>query len=165
MPTDDISWLVLAIAAVAALGLILLVARRRSSGRLIGGASSPASTQVETPRRATAPAPDAVTTLALAGDASLHGVRGYDTLTDVERAQMPWLVGQMTSEATKQTGAEIAKDPMARQRLGEAIVAALIELREVEETEINLPYLVADASGPKHYRRQLTRIEAEAAEC
>ena len=162
MPTDDISWLLLAAMVVAALGLGLLMARRRAAGRLVGAPTSP---RAETPRHATTAVSAGGPPLASAGDAAFQGLRGYDTLSDIERAQMPWLVGQMTSEATQQTGAEIAKDPMARQRLGEAVVAALIELRKVEATEINLPYLVADASGPKHYRRQLTRIEAEAAEC
>src|SRR6185295_6459922 len=126
--------------------------------------ASATSSRIETLGTAPTHEPEADQPLVLAGDPALHGLRGYDRLSDIERARMPWLVGQITGEATQETGIEIAHDPLARQRLGEAIVAALIELRKVEATEINLPYLAADASGPRHYRRTLDRIEAEAAE-
>ncbi len=69
-----------------------------------------------------------------------------------------WLV----EEFKKETGIDLSKDPMAMQRLKEAAEKAKIELSSVMETEINLPFITADASGPKHLIKKLTRAKFEA---
>src|ERR1700684_513103 len=61
----------------------------------------------------------------------------------------------------KETGVDVSKDQMALQRLKEAAEKAKIELSTVLETEINLPFLTADASGPKHMNVKLTRARLE----
>ncbi len=68
-----------------------------------------------------------------------------------------WLV----EEFKKETGIDLSKDPMAMQRLKEAAEKAKIELSSVMETEINLPFITADASGPKHLIKKLTRAKFE----
>jgi len=62
----------------------------------------------------------------------------------------------------KDTGIDISKDRMALQRLKEAAEKAKIELSTTHETEINLPYITADASGPKHLSMKLSRSKLEA---
>ena len=61
----------------------------------------------------------------------------------------------------KETGIDISKDPMALQRLKEAAERAKIELSQTLETEINLPFITADASGPKHLVTKITRAQLE----
>jgi molecular chaperone DnaK len=61
----------------------------------------------------------------------------------------------------KEQGLDLSKDPMALQRLKEAAEKAKIELSSSEQTEINLPYVTADASGPKHLNIKLTRAKLE----
>ena len=68
-----------------------------------------------------------------------------------------WLV----EEFKKETGIDLSQDPMAMQRLKEAAEKAKIELSSVMETEINLPFITADASGPKHLIKKLTRAKFE----
>src|SRR6202045_2127452 len=68
-----------------------------------------------------------------------------------------WLVQEFKNE----TGVDVSKDQMALQRLKEAAEKAKIELSTVLETEINLPFLTADASGPKHMNVKLTRARLE----
>ncbi len=60
-----------------------------------------------------------------------------------------------------ETGIDLRQDPVALQRLKDAAERAKIELSSIEETEISLPFLSADASGPKHMNRLLTRRELE----
>lgn len=60
-----------------------------------------------------------------------------------------------------ESGVDLSKDSMAMQRLNEAVEKAKIELSTVTETDINLPYITADQSGPKHLNRKLTRAELE----
>ncbi|MCD6356751.1 MAG: molecular chaperone DnaK [Anaerolineaceae bacterium] len=67
----------------------------------------------------------------------------------------------LIEEFTKETGMDIKKDRQALQRLREAAEKAKIELSTMMETEINLPYLTADASGPKHLVTKLTRSKLE----
>lgn len=64
-------------------------------------------------------------------------------------------------EFKKQNSVDISKDPLATQRIKEAAEKAKIELSSTTETEINLPYLTADASGPKHLQMKLTRSKLE----
>ncbi len=72
------------------------------------------------------------------------------------------LVDHLAEEFRKQTGVDLRKDPMALQRLKEAAEKAKIELSSNMETSINLPFITADASGPKHLQTSLTRSKFEA---
>lgn len=67
----------------------------------------------------------------------------------------------LTTEFKKDTGVDLSKDPLALQRLKEAAEKAKIELSSLMETEINLPYITADATGPKHLNVRLTRAKLE----
>ncbi len=67
----------------------------------------------------------------------------------------------LVEEFKKDQGVDLIKDPMAMQRLKEAAEKAKIELSTVTETEINLPYITADASGPKHLNLRLSRAKFE----
>ncbi len=71
------------------------------------------------------------------------------------------LVEYITNEFKADTGIDISKDKMAVQRVREAAEKAKIELSSTLETEINLPYVSADASGPKHLAMKLTRAKLE----
>jgi molecular chaperone DnaK len=72
---------------------------------------------------------------------------------NIDQRIIDWLV----TEFKKDTGVDVSRDQMALQRLKEAAEKAKIELSTVLETEINLPFLTADASGPKHMNIKLTR--------
>ena len=76
---------------------------------------------------------------------------------NLDQRIIDWLV----QEFKKETGVDVSKDQMALQRLKEAAEKAKIELSAVLETEINLPFLTADASGPKHMNVKLTRARLE----
>ncbi|MEO6729055.1 MAG: molecular chaperone DnaK [Candidatus Dojkabacteria bacterium] len=71
------------------------------------------------------------------------------------------LIDHMIAEFKKEQGIDLKEDPAALQRLKEAAEKAKITLSSSESTEINLPYLTADAKGPKHFRLNLTRSEFE----
>jgi len=71
------------------------------------------------------------------------------------------VIRHLIDEFKKDQGVDLGKDPMAMQRLKEAAEKAKIELSNVTETEINLPYVTADASGPKHLNIRLTRAKFE----
>ena len=72
------------------------------------------------------------------------------------------LMEYFISEFKKDTGNDVSKDKMVLQRLREAAEKAKIELSNVMETEINLPFLTADQTGPKHFVMRLTRSKFEA---
>ncbi|MDF3064809.1 MAG: dnaK2 [Polyangiaceae bacterium] len=76
---------------------------------------------------------------------------------DVDHQVMDWLM----AEFKKDSGIDVSKDKMVIQRLKDAAEQAKIELSNKQETTINLPYLTADASGPKHLQKQLTRAKLE----
>ena len=76
---------------------------------------------------------------------------------DFDQRVMDWLV----DEFRKDQGIDLRKDRMALQRLKEAAERAKIELSSSQETEINLPFVTADASGPKHMVTKLTRAKLE----
>jgi molecular chaperone DnaK len=76
---------------------------------------------------------------------------------DVDHVVMEWLLG----EFKKDTGMDVSKDKMVIQRLKDAAEQAKIELSNVPETQINLPFLTADASGPKHLQKSLSRAKLE----
>jgi molecular chaperone DnaK len=71
------------------------------------------------------------------------------------------IVGWMIQEFKKDQGIDLSSDRQALQRLREAAEKAKIELSQLQETEINLPFVTADASGPKHLQMKLTRSRFE----
>ena len=71
------------------------------------------------------------------------------------------IVDYLSSEFEKESGINIRQDPLAMQRLKEAGEKAKIELSTKQQTEVNLPYITADASGPKHLNINLTRAKLE----
>ena len=89
--------------------------------------------------------------LATNGDTFLGG-------EDFDNRIMDYLV----DEFKKDQGVDLANDPMALQRLKEAAEKAKIELSSSQQTDINLPYITADASGPKHMNIKVTRAKLEA---
>jgi molecular chaperone DnaK len=89
--------------------------------------------------------------LATDGDTHLGG-------DDVDQKIIDWLA----EEFNKEEGIDLRKDPMALQRLKEAAEKAKIELSSSASTEINLPYVTATATGPKHLVRTLSRSKFEA---
>jgi len=76
---------------------------------------------------------------------------------DVDQHIVDWLV----AEFKKEQGIDLSKDKMAIQRLKEAAEKAKIELSQLMETEINLPFVTANESGPKHLQQKLTRSKLE----
>jgi molecular chaperone DnaK len=71
------------------------------------------------------------------------------------------VIEYLTSEFQRESGVDITQDPLAMQRLKEAAEKAKIELSTQQQTEVNLPYITADASGPKHLNIKLTRAKLE----
>ncbi|HEX5788691.1 MAG TPA: molecular chaperone DnaK [Woeseiaceae bacterium] len=71
------------------------------------------------------------------------------------------IIQYLTREFERESGVDITKDPLAMQRLKEASEKAKIELSSQQQTEVNLPYITADASGPKHLNIKLTRAKLE----
>jgi molecular chaperone DnaK len=67
----------------------------------------------------------------------------------------------LVSEFKKSSGIDLSKDPLAKQRLKEAAEKAKLELSSALETEVNLPYITADASGPKHLNIKIERAKLE----
>jgi len=92
----------------------------------------------------------AVEVLATNGDTHLGG-------DNIDQEIMGWLIG----EFKKDTNIDVSKDKMVLQRLKEAAEKAKIELSSSSETEINLPFLTADATGPKHLQVKLSRAKFE----
>ena len=72
------------------------------------------------------------------------------------------LVDYLITEFRKDTGVDLSKDVLALQRLKDAAEKAKIELSSRQETEVNLPYITADATGPKHLNVNVTRAKFEA---
>jgi len=77
---------------------------------------------------------------------------------DFDRRVMDYLI----DEFKKSSGIDLRKDPLAMQRVKEAAEKAKIELSSSQQTDINLPYITADASGPKHLNIKVTRAKLEA---
>ena len=91
-----------------------------------------------------------VEVVSTAGDTHLGG-------DDIDQRVIEWLI----EEFKKDSGIDVSADRMVLQRLKEAAEKAKIELSSAQETEINLPFLTADASGPKHLQIKLTRAKFE----
>lgn len=91
-----------------------------------------------------------VEVLATNGDTHLGG-------DNIDEKLIEWLVLRFKGD----TGIDVSKDPMAMQRLKEAAEKAKIELSSAQQTEINLPFLTADQTGPKHLTVSLTRADFE----
>ena len=72
------------------------------------------------------------------------------------------IIDYIIDEFKKESGVDLSKDVLALQRLKEAAEKAKIELSSAQQTEINLPYITADASGPKHLTLKITRAKLEA---
>ena len=89
--------------------------------------------------------------IATNGDTHLGG-------DDFDQAIIDWIL----AEFKKDQGVDLSKDNIAVQRLKEAAEKAKIELSSATETDINLPFITADASGPKHLNMKLTRAKLEA---
>jgi len=94
---------------------------------------------------------DVVEVLSTNGDTHLGG-------DNIDQA----LISYLTDEFKKDQGIDLSADKMALQRLREAAEKAKIELSSAMETEVNLPFITADASGPKHLTMKLTRAKFEA---
>ncbi len=92
-----------------------------------------------------------VEVLATNGDTHLGG-------DNIDQKIMDWLIG----EFKKDTGIDVSKDKMVLQRLKEAAEKAKIELSSMVETEVSLPFLTADQTGPKHLSMKLSRAKLEA---
>ncbi|MBY6186316.1 molecular chaperone DnaK [Marinobacter hydrocarbonoclasticus] len=72
------------------------------------------------------------------------------------------LINYLVEEFKKEQGIDLKNDPLAMQRLKEAAEKAKIELSSAQQTEVNLPYVTADATGPKHMNIKVTRAKLEA---
>ena len=84
------------------------------------------------------------------GDAHLGG-------KDIDQKIINWLA----EEFLKESGIDVRNDPLARQRLDEAAEKAKIELSSAVETEVNVPFITSDASGPRHLLVRMTRTKLE----
>ncbi|GAA3587562.1 MAG: molecular chaperone DnaK [Gibbsiella quercinecans] len=71
------------------------------------------------------------------------------------------LINYLVEEFNKEQGIDLRKDPLAMQRLKEAAEKAKIELSSAQQTDVNLPYITADATGPKHMNIKVTRAKLE----
>ena len=71
------------------------------------------------------------------------------------------IIDYLSAEFEKETGVDIRRDPLAMQRLKEAAEKAKIELSSRQQTEVNLPYITADSTGPKHLNINITRAKVE----
>lgn len=90
--------------------------------------------------------PEVVEVIATGGEAHLGG-------NDFDQAIMEWLI----TEFKKENGVDLSKDSLALQRLKDAAEKAKIELSSAQETEINIPFITSDASGPKHLQSKISR--------
>lgn len=84
------------------------------------------------------------------GDAHLGG-------KDIDQKVIDWLA----AEFQKESGIDVRKDPLARQRLDEGAEKAKIELSTAMETEVNIPFITSDSSGPRHLLIKMTRAKLE----
>ncbi|HEY9585931.1 MAG TPA: molecular chaperone DnaK [Candidatus Paceibacterota bacterium] len=93
---------------------------------------------------------DVIEVKATDGDAHLGG-------KDIDQKVINWLA----DEFKRDSGIDVRNDPLAKQRLDEAAEKAKIELSTAMESEINLPFITSDATGPKHFVKKLSRAKLE----
>ena len=93
---------------------------------------------------------DVIEVKATDGDSHLGG-------RDIDQKIMNWIA----DEFKKESGIDVRKDPLARQRLDEAAEKAKIDLSTAVETEINIPFITSDSSGPRHLLLKMTRTQLE----
>lgn len=93
---------------------------------------------------------DVIEVKSVDGDAHLGG-------KDLDQKIMEWLAG----EFKKESGIDVLTDPLARQRLDEAAEKAKIELSTAVETEVNIPFITSDSSGPRHLLIKMSRAKLE----
>ena len=93
---------------------------------------------------------DVIEVKATDGDSHMGG-------RDIDQGVVKWMI----NEFKKSEGIDISKDPLALQRLDEAAEKAKLELSTAGETEVNIPFVTSDASGPKHMLLKLTRAKLE----
>lgn len=93
---------------------------------------------------------DVIEVRATDGDSHLGG-------KDIDQKIMDWLA----AEFQRESGVDVRTDPLARQRLDEAAEKAKIELSTALETEVNLPFITSDATGPRHLLIKMTRAKLE----
>ncbi|OGC80066.1 molecular chaperone DnaK [Candidatus Adlerbacteria bacterium RIFCSPLOWO2_01_FULL_51_16] len=93
---------------------------------------------------------DVIEVKATDGDAHLGG-------KDIDQKIIDWLA----AEFQKESGIDVRNDPLARQRLDEGAEKAKIELSTAAETEVNIPFITSDASGPRHLLIKMTRAKLE----
>lgn len=155
----DILWLV---AAVLALGVVAAILFRRQQGPRLHDAvprvpthpRGPLGANPEMPvfsRRPGSPPPGEPQPAEPARPAGNGGAAALEAL-----------VGRLVAEAARQTGADITRDPAARQRIEAKARQALVELTRQESAVIDLPYLVAGADGPRHFSMTLRRADLAA---
>jgi len=94
--------------------------------------------------------PDTVEALATGGEPHLGG-------EDFDQRLITWII----EEFKKEQGIDLAKDPLALQRIKEAVEKVKIELSSTTETDVNLPFVSADAAGPKHLYYKINRSKFE----
>ena len=93
-----------------------------------------------------------------------HRLKGQDyekQAAEIRKLTSRYRIEHIAAEFEKEQGVDLRKDKLALQRLKEAAEKAKIELSSTQQTEINLPYVTADQSGPKHLNMKMTRAKLE----
>ena len=79
------------------------------------------------------------------------------SMVSLDETQSQWFARWLCEQASAQTGIDLARDPMALMRIGEAATKVQAEVDASGHAEISLPYIAANASGPKHFNLKVTR--------
>jgi molecular chaperone DnaK (HSP70) len=153
----DTVWIIAAAGAVVLLVIILLL-RSRGGERVIDSGGPTADSGVVVAAADASESQPTDPALASGQDFTSAGevleVRGKD---DAECGLADWLM----EDASRALGVDLAKDRLAMVRVAEAALKASADLKSSGQAGVSLPYLVADAGGPKSYQRNVTRQEAE----
>jgi hypothetical protein len=124
------------VAAIVGVVVVVALSRREDFVNPFGGRKSDPNTLREPAR-----------------DVSRPQGFSFKPAVDQETALVDWLI----SQATAQTGMNLSQDPMVRERMVSAAQRTLKELESQAAAQISLPFLAADARGPKHFEIQVTR--------
>jgi hypothetical protein len=153
-------WIAVA-AAAAVLVVILLLRAGRGRERVIDMGGSPAVADGTVARRdgeaTAARSSDAISDKPAAGSLTAGELLELQGKDDPECGLADWLM----EDASSQLGVDLSSDRMALTRLAEAALKASADLKATGRASIQVEYLYADAGGPKHYRREVMREEAE----